>query len=887
MTEHDTSGYMRINRSLACALLAMCCFSPESVAVAQTVDPAHPVILTLGDSITKGVRSGVTKEQTFASILQREYGQPVFNAGIGGERTDQAIKRLDAAVIQRRPRIVLIMYGTNDSYVDQGKQESRITVQAYRSNLSSMIEKLLLNGIEPIVMTPPRWAADAPTNGINQTPNLSLELFAKACRDVATQNGVPLIDHFAHWTSAETSGKNLRAWTTDGCHPNRLGHVEIAKQILRVVRGMSTPSTTLVPLEVELETVIKRDHPSDKSLWFHPRLTIDADNEIVMTVQKHLGRSDHYSGLSIMRTKDFGKHWSGPTLHSELDWVKEPGGVNVAVADVTPGYHPGTKKLIAVGAQVRYSPTGEQLNDKRRSHQTAYAVSNPDGTWTSWQQLKMPPDAEFDFARSACAQWLVEDDGSVLLPFYISTGTQTPFAATVVRCGFDGSTLTYREHGDILRLNVERGLYEPSLIKYQGRYFLTLRNDLRAYVTVSDNGLNFRPVKAWTFDDGSDLGSYNTQAHWMIADGGLFLVYTRRGADNDHVMRHRAPLFVAQVDPDRLHVIRSTERIVVPERGATLGNFGVSSISDDESWVTVGEGNVSAEAEKRGADGSLFLARVTAKPTKSVVFSAMGCGPYTVAAEQALSQYIRRENEVATSQFIVHCGDIVTGKITDWPESQYEKVAGILSHGNSIPTFIVPGDNEWNDQVDPDRHWAYWSKHFMHFDKQWEPPDSTGLTKRQAVRQENFAFIVDRVLFIGINKVGGKVHDEAEWKTRMLHNSQWVAESLKNHRDSTHSAVIFAQASGFSKIGAFQDFLAATGPEYGKPILYLHADGHKWIHEPGKYAANITRVQLDVVDESFPPIQVHVTGHPAQPFVFHRRLDDPLWTVPTVVPSTR
>lgn len=53
-------------------------------------------------------------------------------------------------------------------------------------------------------------------------------------------------------------------------------------------------------------------------------------------------------------------------------------------------------------------------------------------------------------------------------------------------------TIRYREHGEILQLNVKRGLYEPSIIKYQGRYFLTMRNDLRAYVTVSEDGLNNR-----------------------------------------------------------------------------------------------------------------------------------------------------------------------------------------------------------------------------------------------------------------------------------------------------------------------------------------------------------------------------------------------------------
>ena len=52
------------------------------------------------------------------------------------------------------------------------------------------------------------------------------------------------------------------------------------------------------------------------------------------------------------------------------------------------------------------------------------------------------------------------DDGTVLLPFYIARSAEAPFAVTVVRCTFDGDALTYREHGDVLRLDVVRGLVD-------------------------------------------------------------------------------------------------------------------------------------------------------------------------------------------------------------------------------------------------------------------------------------------------------------------------------------------------------------------------------------------------------------------------------------------
>jgi hypothetical protein len=373
-----------------------------------------------------------------------------------------------------------------------------------------------------------------------------------------------------------------------------------------------------VPIAIERSVVLRREPGvTDGSYWMHPRAAAipgSPNQSVVMVLSKFLGRSDFYSGVYLLRSDDLGKSWDGPTLGKELDWVRD-GDVNIAVADVSPGFHRPTGKLIAIGAQVRYGTKGKQLEDQKRAHQTAYTVFDPkNNSWTKWRRLEMPAGEQFNFARCACAQWLVEADGTVLLPCYIGYGTHKPFSSTVVRCRFDGDRLTYVGHGNVLELNVKRGLYEPSLIRHEGRYYLTMRNDLKAYVSVSDDGLHFEPAKVWTFDDGEELGSYNTQAHWMRVGGGLFLVYTRRGLDNDHVVRHRAPLAIAQVDPGNLQILRATEKILVPERGATLGNSGVTVLDANESWVTVSEANIDRkEAKARGADGSLYVVKVRAE----------------------------------------------------------------------------------------------------------------------------------------------------------------------------------------------------------------------------------------------------------------------------------
>ena len=208
-------------------------------AADEKADEAPITIVTLGDSITKGVRSGVKPEETFAALVEADLKKQgiaarVINVGIGGERTDQALVRLDKEVLSHKPRIVTIMYGTNDSFVDKGKKEPRLTAREFRENLVAIVTKLRAAGVTPVLMTEPRWGPEG-RNGLDETPNGLLEKYVEECRSVAKDQKVPLVDHFAHWTKAESEGTKIADWTTDQCHPNPAGHQVMADLMLPVV----------------------------------------------------------------------------------------------------------------------------------------------------------------------------------------------------------------------------------------------------------------------------------------------------------------------------------------------------------------------------------------------------------------------------------------------------------------------------------------------------------------------------------------------------------------------------------------------------------------------------------------------------------------------------
>jgi len=380
-------------------------------------------------------------------------------------------------------------------------------------------------------------------------------------------------------------------------------------------------------MTVEIERQVVSRGYDRQTCWVHPRAgAIPGDPPIVvLTMHKlRITGDDVFYPIEDMRTDDGGKTWTGPSAHADAFARRQrEGGIEEGICDWWPAWHAGSDRLLGIGHTVRY--VGDNIPSHAEPRSTAYGVYDTEArTWTPWKKLETPYAEE----GAGSVQRLDLPNGDILLPTYFivpemfSEGVEnrwlSQYAVTVMRCTFDGETLHYVEHGTELTVEAGRGFAEPGLIEFDGRYFLTIRNDDAGYVTSGADGLHFDEPRTWTFDDGSDLGNYNTQQHWVAMPDALYLVYTRRAADNDNVMRHRAPLFMAQVDPDRLCVLRDTEQILVPNRGARLGNFGVTKISERESWVTVAEWMQTKGpeywdcrvCESYGSDNSVYVVKI-------------------------------------------------------------------------------------------------------------------------------------------------------------------------------------------------------------------------------------------------------------------------------------
>ncbi|MCK5804203.1 MAG: hypothetical protein KAI66_15305 [Lentisphaeria bacterium] len=305
-------------------------------------------------------------------------------------------------------------------------------------------------------------------------------------------------------------------------------------------------------------------------------------------------------------SRDGGRHWSNPAESQALqvypleeDVFEKPW--------LAPFHHQASDTLLMVGrtcfvqdvlptssikgeTHAVWAPRAKKLSLKADLIYSQWLPEEEDfAPWkrVAWQSLFAGEEIQRVFTSDVC-QKVELADGSILCPVTVG-GADKRGRSAVLRLRWDGETLQAVDRGGVLTCDEVRGFHEPSLVKWGERYLLTLRNDIRGYVAESADGLNFATPQAWTFDDGQELGSYNTQQHWLLRDEALFLVYTRRSEQSNGVVRDRAPLFMAEVDPERLCIVRDTERVVIPEAGARMGNFCTLNVDSNEAWVITGE----------------------------------------------------------------------------------------------------------------------------------------------------------------------------------------------------------------------------------------------------------------------------------------------------------
>lgn len=143
-------------------------------------------------------------------------GKPYVDRGISGQTTPQMLVRFRADVINLKPKVVLILGGTNDIAGNTGPS----TLEMIEDNLASMAELGKANGIKVIL------CSILPVYDYPWKPGLEpagkIIAVNKWIKEYAANHGCDYLDYFSSVVDERQGMK--AAYSKDGVHPNKEGY---------------------------------------------------------------------------------------------------------------------------------------------------------------------------------------------------------------------------------------------------------------------------------------------------------------------------------------------------------------------------------------------------------------------------------------------------------------------------------------------------------------------------------------------------------------------------------------------------------------------------------------------------------------------------------------
>jgi len=175
-------------------------------------------IVFMGNSITQGwgrLDTGFFK------------GKPYINRGISGQTTPQMLVRFRPDVIELKPKVVVILAGTNDIAGNTGP----MTIDQIFGNIVSMAELARANGIQA-VLSSVLPAFDYPwRKGLE--PAGKIAALNDLIKDYAEKNGHIYLNYYTAMVDERMGLKE--EYTYDGVHPNEKGYMVMAPLAVKAI----------------------------------------------------------------------------------------------------------------------------------------------------------------------------------------------------------------------------------------------------------------------------------------------------------------------------------------------------------------------------------------------------------------------------------------------------------------------------------------------------------------------------------------------------------------------------------------------------------------------------------------------------------------------------
>lgn len=194
--------------------------APSDPAAERSTPAAFRHVLVMGDSLSAAYN--LAAEQGWVALLdarmrQDAPGYRMVNASISGETSAGGASRIEAALTEHRPTLVVIELGANDGL-------RGLPLDATRANLERMVRAAKASGADVLLVgmrLPPNYGPDY------------TEDFAALFGEIAAAEGVTHLPFLL-----EPIARDAGAFQADGLHPTAEAQVLIADHVWSRLRPM-------------------------------------------------------------------------------------------------------------------------------------------------------------------------------------------------------------------------------------------------------------------------------------------------------------------------------------------------------------------------------------------------------------------------------------------------------------------------------------------------------------------------------------------------------------------------------------------------------------------------------------------------------------------------
>ncbi|MFA7174096.1 MAG: SGNH/GDSL hydrolase family protein [Kiritimatiellia bacterium] len=250
--------------SLSVVCLSLYAQPSEPLRTARLLSEARePVrVVCFGDSIT-GIYYHSGNRRAWPEMLKialnRLYPKAdvtVVNAGISSQTTVHGLARMQKDVLDRKPHLVVIMFGMNDlAYGTVTPEQDAARKVSFAGNLKTMVGKCRDAGAEVILCTQnPVYPEASPA----RLPQRLGEFAEIICRMGAELKG-PVTDIYAEWSALKSADPHAwRLLMSETIHPSMAGHKRMAEQVAETIAGRSVSLADVLPEQPVCNTLIAR-----------------------------------------------------------------------------------------------------------------------------------------------------------------------------------------------------------------------------------------------------------------------------------------------------------------------------------------------------------------------------------------------------------------------------------------------------------------------------------------------------------------------------------------------------------------------------------------------------------------------------------------------------